>query len=388
MSLLGFLNAVCLTLGVGDGMDCHCRLEDLATRGEPRFLAELAARSTCEGGRLTLDAALGRPDSLVRGFLSRGKKEDVAASALRFAADSVRRFAEYWVTRSSHENLVLGGDLFELPSMVRAVRTGNFARVLVSVVPGDVGLPVGCAFSGCLPGVLDTPVPAPAEALSTPFLGLSFDDREIRETLDRQGVDYGTHERIDTDVARVLAEGRTVARFAGKTEIGNRGLGNRVLLRSPRGELRRGRLGFRVGPNSYHALLPIDAFADWFSSQGVDAARFRNAPGLVPPLPRFVAECPGLLSWGGDVRVQTVCPTLTPRLHEILREFESWTGIPILAVAPFRLPDEPLVSSPLDALRTFRALGADFAAIGSFLVGNPDHTPTTGARPAPDSVRT
>ena len=58
------------------------------------------------------------------------------------------------------------------------------------------------------------------------------------------------------------------------------------------------------------------------------------------------------------------------------------TGIPALAAAPFRLPDEPLVSSPLDALRTFRVLGADFAALDRFLVRNPDHTPTTGGIPA------
>ena len=61
-----------------------------------------------------------------------------------------------------------------------------------------------------------------------------------------------------------------------------------------------------------------------------------------------------------------------PKLFAIVREFESLTGFPCLAITPLRVPDEPLVSSPLDALRTFQRLGAEYAAFGSFLVRSPD----------------
>ena len=67
------------------------------------------------------------------------------------------------------------------------------------------------------------------------------------------------------------------------------------------------------------------------------------------------------------MKVQTLTTESNPRLFKILREFELWTGLPALGVAPFRLPDEPLVSTPLHALRIFRLLGADFAAFGSYL---------------------
>jgi carbamoyltransferase len=82
----------------------------------------------------------------------------------------------------------------------------------------------------------------------------------------------------------------------------------------------------------------------------------------------FRVRCPELVGNRGTVRVQIVSAESNPGLFRILKEFESWSGIAVLAAAPFRLPDEPLVSSPMDALRTFRLLGADYAALGNFLV--------------------
>ena len=66
--------------------------------------------------------------------------------------------------------------------------------------------------------------------------------------------------------------------------------------------------------------------------------------------------------------VQTVTRGDNPRLHELLSEFESWSGLPFVAAAPFRLPNQPLVATPRDAVRVFRLLGADFAALGPYLV--------------------
>jgi carbamoyltransferase len=383
-SMLGLLNAVCEHLRIGEGLDRHRRLEDLAVRGTPAHADRLTPYSVWDDGRVLLHESLFRRGGPLPGLVAGARKEDVAASVLKFAADTVGRFAAHWLARSEHEELVLGGDLFEIPSMVRAVReAAGSAAVVVPVAPGDVGLPVGCAYAGCIPGVLDGgPPPCPGEPLATPFVGISFDDEEVRETLHYEGVPHERQDDVDQSVARVLAEGCAVARFAERTEIGNRGLGNRALLRSPRGQLRRGRVGFLVVRGAYHALVPEGSFADWFDANDVPPERLVGVPGMVTPLPRFTDECPDLVGWEGQVRVQVVSPATTPRLHRILDEFASWSGIPILATAPFRLPDEPLVSSPRDALRTFRLIGADYAAIGDYLVPNPSATVTTPPAPA------
>jgi carbamoyltransferase len=388
-SLLGFLNVVCDQLGLAAGPDRYRRLEDLGMRGAPIHVERLSPYVDGGEGRLVLLDALFRKSGVLPGLVAGARKEDLAASALRFAGDVVRRYAVHWYRRGGHSELVLGGDLFDLPAMVSAVRAASeIERVLVPPAPGDAGLPAGCAYAGCLEGVLDDPSPYPDAPMSTPFVGTAYGDSEIEQTLLFESVEYRHHPDVDRDVARVLAEGRSVARFDGRTEIGDRGLGNRSVLRSPRGGLRRGHLGFLLVPSVYHAIVPEDDFAEWFEGDGLAPSRLRTAPGLVRPLERFVEECPDLVGWEGLVRVQTVCAEATPRLHDIIREFESWSGIPILAAAPFRLPDEPMVSSPRDALRTFRLLGADYAALGHYLVRNPDLRPSSHERTgAADEVR-
>jgi len=372
-SLLGFLDAVCDCLGLTEGLDRHRRLEDLGSRGSPACAERFFRRIEVGDGRIEVSESLLRRGGVLADTRATFRREDLAASALHVVGDVVRRFAVSWFERAPRRDLLLGGDLFDIPAVVREVRDApELPAALVPLAPGDAGLPAGCAFAGCLDSVLEAPFPCPEETWVDPFRGVEFEDAHIEETLRLESVEFRLLPRIESDVARALAEGRSVARFDGKTELGNLGLGNRVVLRSPRGELRRGRLGFLLAPGSYHTLIREECFDDWLDAGGLDPARLRSAPGLVTPTERFARECPDLIGWRGCARVQTVSAQMNPRLHEILAEFETWTGLPLLATAPFRLPDEPLVSSPRDALRTFRLLGPDFAAIGRCLVGNPD----------------
>jgi carbamoyltransferase len=382
-SLLGFLMYVCDALGLGERLDRFERLTNLAVRGDERLLDRLRPYVSFPEGRIEPHDILFRRNGVVPELLAESRREDVAAAALRLAGEAAGRLASHWLEESGQDRLILGGDLFDLMPVVDAVRRRpGLGGALVPAAPGDAGLPVGCAFAGSLPEVLAEPFAIPAEPLPSPFVGLSYPDDEIEEALLWEGVPFRHEPDTGVHLARALAEGRTVVRFSGATEIGNRGLGNRTLLRSPRGELRRGRVGFLVKPGAYHALVEESAFADWFETDGLDPATFRTAPGLAAPRARFRDDCPDLAGWDGRVVVQTVSASATPELHRILTEFEAWTGIPVLAAAPFRLPDEPLVSSPRDALRTFRLLGADLAVLGPFLVANPDVTAAPSSSPA------
>lgn len=389
-SLLGYLDAVCDHLGIAEGLDRWRRLEDLAVKGTRVHAEQLGSWIRWKENLLSLDAGLFRPGGIHDRLTGFARKEDVAASALASASDAVTRFVRYWSERHGAETIVLSGDLFEIPAITRAVlAAGTAPEIMAPTAPGDVGLPVGAAFAGCLPEVLENPLPAPRDPLRTPFLGISYDDEPIEGELLRQSAPYHFHPEIERDVARVLAEGMSVARFDGKAEIGNRGLGNRAVLRTPRGPLRQGRLGFVLAPGAYHAIVTADAFDELFDPEEVLRGPLSQNPVLVSPTADFAAACPDLVGWEGRVRVQIVDPESNPRLHGILEEFSTWSGLACLAAAPFRLPDEPLVSSPRDALRTFRLLGTDYAALGRFLVKNPSapDAPTTTRMPHRRRVR-
>jgi carbamoyltransferase len=379
-SVSAFLDAVADRLGVPPGLDRARRFEELASRGASLHYDALDAAFASDDGALLVDQDALGPGGVVARLSPKARKEDLAASALGVAAHHVRRWATHWYVRCEPRELVLAGDLFEMPAMVRALLDASeLAAPRVLATPGDAGLPAGAAFAGCLPGFLPSPLPRPRVAASCPFLGPSYTDEEIADVLAREGATFRHHPRIERDVARVLAEGRTVARFDGRAEIGRRALGNRVLLRHPAHPLRQGRLGFLHGHGAYDAVVREEAFAALFREDRAHASDLRDHPLPVTPREDFAARFPELLGFGRRVRVQTVARESNPALHEILVEFESWTDLPFLAAASFRLPNEPPVSSPLDALRAFRVLGADHAAFGRYFVQG-EH----GAPPGPD----
>ena len=377
-SVAEFLEAVCERLGIPAGLDRSRRLEELATRGATIHYDDFDAVFSSQDGRLLLDAEALAPGGTLSRLSRRSRREDLASSALTAAMHHVRRWVTHWYVRSEPRRLVVAGDTFDLPSLVHALTdSADLTPPRLPAAPGDAGLPAGAALAGCLPDILPVPLPRPRSPQSSPYRGPSFPDEQIAEVLAREQADFRHHPRIERDLARVLAEGRSVARFDGRAEVGHRALGNRVLLRHPQGPLHLGRVGFIHGPGAYDALVLREAAEELFAT-GADREDVSDHPHLLAPRPEFATRFPELLSWGRRVRVQTVTPESNPALHEILTEFRSWTGIPLLAAAPFRLPNEPLVSSPLDALRAFRVLGLEHMAMGRYLVhGDGVGTPTS-----------
>ncbi|MFN8176998.1 MAG: carbamoyltransferase C-terminal domain-containing protein [bacterium] len=369
LSLSAFLEAVCEELDISEGIDRYARLEELAAHGVSVHFDGFDKAVRTENGRFRFDARLLRAGGIAARTRSNARREDVAASALAVAADHLRRWVTHWYVRTDPRALVLAGDAFELPTLVRAVLDApEIPGARLAALPGDTGLPIGAALAACLPGILPAPMPAPEGRMPSLFLGPSYTDAEIEAVLAREGATYRHHPHIERDIARVLAEGRSVARFDGPSEVGNRTLGNRVLLRNPTASLRRGRVGDVHGPAACHALVCEESFGALFCDERADVGDLRHHPVYVTPTDESAARFPQLVGWGRRIRVQTVARESSPGLHDILREFQSWTGLPLLAAAPFRLANEPLVSSPLDAVRTFRLLGADHAALGRFLV--------------------
>ena len=374
-SILGLLDTVCQRIGIPEGPDRYRRLQTLAAAGVSVHYDQLAAGLAFENGKISISDELFRSGGVIDRVNASARREDVAASALHLAGAATRRFVSHWWVRSDQQKLVLGGDLFEIPAVVRMViEDPEISGACVPPAASDAGLMVGAAFAGCLLGFLPEPLPPPRDPLLSPFLGIAFSDEEITGTLEEERAVSRRIPEIEEEVGRLLAEGRSVARFDGKTEIGNRGLGNRAILRNPEGPLWRGRLGFVVPSGAYHLIVLEEALDSYFEIEELPCPDLSQFPALATPLPELAQRCPELVGWGGNVEVQTVSRESNPRLARILREHQARTGLACLAAAPFRLSDEPLVSSPRDALTTFRLLGADYLALGRQLVPAVDPT--------------
>jgi len=69
-----------------------------------------------------------------------------------------------------------------------------------------------------------------------------------------------------------------------------------------------------------------------------------------------------------SARVQAVSKSTNPKFHRLIKEFAQVTGTPILVNTSFNVRGEPIVESPLDALRCFAASEIEVLVIGNFVV--------------------
>ena len=70
----------------------------------------------------------------------------------------------------------------------------------------------------------------------------------------------------------------------------------------------------------------------------------------------------------GTARVQTVRKQDNQRLYQLLVEVERSTGFPILLNTSFNRPGEPIVETPLDALKSFSIGTLDRLVLGNVLI--------------------
>ena len=67
-------------------------------------------------------------------------------------------------------------------------------------------------------------------------------------------------------------------------------------------------------------------------------------------------------------RLQVVSRQTNARDHRLPERFGEATGVPVLLNTSFNLKGEPIVSTPADAVRTFRASDMDALVLDDWVV--------------------
>jgi len=78
------------------------------------------------------------------------------------------------------------------------------------------------------------------------------------------------------------------------------------------------------------------------------------------------SQIPAVTHVDMSARLQTITPE-NP-VHGVLSKYFSLSGVPVLVNTSFNVRNEPIVESPIDAIRCFMTTEIDVLAIGGFLV--------------------
>jgi len=67
-------------------------------------------------------------------------------------------------------------------------------------------------------------------------------------------------------------------------------------------------------------------------------------------------------------RPQIVSPETNPRYYKLITEFGERTGVPVLLNTSFNDHGEPIVRTPVEALKDFYGMGLDYLVVEDIVV--------------------
>jgi carbamoyltransferase len=283
-----------------------------------------------------------------------------------------------------------GGVALNCVANGRLEREGPFKRIWIQPAAGDAGGALGAALAIWYEYLENTRVAESEDRMRGAYLGPTWSDTQIMETLDTAGGVYQNLEEdaLITGVARLIEEENVIGWFNGRMEFGPRALGNRSIIGDPRSRKMQSvmnlKIKYRESFRPFAPAIKSDRVGDWFEQESsspymlivaqVAADKLIDTePGDQPVsgLQRLhVARStiPAVTHVDCSARVQTVHQQTNPRFYRLLDEFEQLTGCPLLVNTSFNVRGEPIVNTPEDAYRCFMRTEMDYLVMGNYLL--------------------
>ncbi len=235
-------------------------------------------------------------------------------------------------------------------------------EIFVQPAAGDQGTALGAALVVSADSGDDC-----LSEITTMALGPSRGLDEIIDAFLLSGLEYSEPTNMISETATMLADGKIVCWFQGRSEFGPRSLGQRSILANPglaqmKDEINK-RVKFREEFRPFAPAVKADKASDIFELEG-------DSPFMTvayPVLDDWKLRLPAITHANGTGRVQTVSEQHNPMFYELISEFEKQSDIPVLLNTSFNIKGQPMVETPLEAISTFASTGVDALAIGPFI---------------------
>ena len=170
---------------------------------------------------------------------------------------------------------------------------------------------------------------------------------------------------IDYDrIAQMIADGKIIGWFQGRSESGNRALGNRSILADPRihniKDIINKTIKKREDWRPFAPSVLEEYYKDYFDTS-------YPSPYMSRIVKVISDKIPGVTHLDKTARIQTVTKQQNEKFYNLISAFNNITGIPMVLNTSFNC-QEPIVETPEHALSTFLNTELDAVVIGSKVI--------------------
>ena len=305
--------------------------------------------------------------------LLRGKRFDnIAAATQEWFEILVVKWIKNAIKKTGiHKIACAGGNFLNVKANQKLLALEEVDDAFFCPAASDEGLAVGAALTGYSELELKNGHKPTKVPLSDIYLGSSFSNEEIKESLKKHNLFEKAEyvEDIDSEIGELLAkDGNIIARFSGQMEWGPRGLGNRSIIADP------------SDPSIVRKINKAIKMRDFWMPFGPSILESRMQDYVVDPInsPYMILSfdttenrndlTAAIHPYDFTCRPQTVNSEYNSGYEKVLRSFEAKTGIGSVLNTSFNLHGNPIVWSPEIAIDTFNNSALDVIAMGNYLI--------------------
>jgi carbamoyltransferase len=276
-------------------------------------------------------------------FIKQIPKEDVAHTLQHVTIELIKKYV--YPLKTCDNICIAGGVAYN--GYMNEEFTKYYTNVHVPPAAGDEGQAIGTYMHADY--VLNNNVHIP-----TVYAGV---EHEVDKTLFTDKLDL-------TEIAQAIADGKIIGWYQGKSESGNRALGNRSILADPRNpnikDIINSTIKYREDFRPFAPSVLEEHYKDYFDTN-------QPSPYMSRIMPVISDAIPGVTHVDGTARIQTVSREANKKYYDLINEFYKITGIPMLVNTSFNC-QEPIVETPKEAYNTFLNTELDILVVNDLVV--------------------
>lgn len=296
------------------------------------------------------------------------KAADIAASLQLILREAVLHLARRLRDRSGLDTLCYTGEFALNCDVNTALAEAKlFKHIYIHPASHDAGTAIGAALY--VDGMARQGRTFHHDDFSV-YLGPGYSDKDVKGILEDSAMSYIRLE--DEDLISVCADdlrrGKIVGWFQGRMEMGPRALGNRSILADPRSrkmvDIINKKIKLREQFRPFApSVLEEDARDCFEFPEGADMSYMLF---LARAKKMTMKKGPAIVHIDGTSRPQTVSYEQNPLYWKLISKFKKLTGVPFILNTSFNINGEPIVCTPLEALKCFSDTNMDVLYIGNY----------------------
>ena len=237
-----------------------------------------------------------------------------------------------------HNVVISGGYGLNCVANYHYLKNLKDINLYIDPVCFDAGISIGTAYYHSL---------EPIQPLQNVYIGHQETSYDLKN-LQVQKVSY-------EDIVNLILQKNIVALFQGKSEAGQRALGNRSLLFDPRvlnGKDIVNQIKKRENFRPFAGSILQEEASKWFNMLSLKESHYMQY--AVNAYENAIEQAPAIIHADNTCRIQTVTEEQNLHFYSLISYFFEKTGVPMLLNTSFNLGGEPLVETFNHAVYTLK----------------------------------